>query len=156
MKIGIIVYSKTGHTLEVAERLAAKLKVAGHEAVLERILPENESAKGKDLRFANLPETRGYDFLVFGAPVWAFSLCPIMKEYLERSSTIVGNKALAYVTMGFSFPGLGGTHAVRQMTKLITENGGRVIDTAIIGWGGGKREERMEEMLSNFLRTIQA
>jgi flavodoxin len=37
MKIGIIVSSRTGHTLEVAHMLEEELCARGHQVVLERI-----------------------------------------------------------------------------------------------------------------------
>jgi len=156
MKIGIIVYSKTGHTYEAAEKLAAKLKVAGHEAVLEQILAEGVEGKSSDMKLQYKPETAGYDFLVFGAPVWAFSLCPVMKRYLAECSSLQGIKALAFVTMGFPMPFLGGNRAVRQMSALIESRGARVIDHSVICWGGERRSLRMEAMMSSFSRTIQA
>jgi len=38
MKIGIIVYSQTGNTLSVAEKLKEKLAVAGHSAEIEQVM----------------------------------------------------------------------------------------------------------------------
>ncbi len=37
MKIGIIVYSQTGNTFSVAEKLKAKLTAAGHNVNIERL-----------------------------------------------------------------------------------------------------------------------
>ncbi len=156
MKIGVVVYSKTGHTYEAAAKLVEKLKVAGHEAVLERILTENEMENPKRMKLEYAPETTSYDVLVFGAPVWAFSLCPVMKAYFSQTSSLQGKKTLAFVTMGFPFAFCGGHRAVRQMTKLIEKKGGRVIDGAVISWVGEKKIIRMEQMMTNFSRTIQA
>ncbi len=69
MKIGIIVHSQTGHTLLVGERICEKLQADGHEAQLERMQNlENEKAKNPiAVQLDSLPETGGYDALIFGA-----------------------------------------------------------------------------------------
>ena len=55
MRIGIVVYSKTGHTFEAAEKIAAKLTATGHEAVIERVLAE-KAAKPGTYTFEYVPD----------------------------------------------------------------------------------------------------
>jgi flavodoxin len=46
MKIGIIVYSNTGHTLSVARQLEQALSAAGHKVELEQVLTEGTPKPG--------------------------------------------------------------------------------------------------------------
>ena len=41
-----------------------------------------DKPQSKDIQIENPPEVAGYDALIFGAPVHAFSLAPAMKVYL--------------------------------------------------------------------------
>ena len=155
MKIGIIVYSKTGHTYEAAEKIASELTATGHEAVLERILAE-KAAKPGTYTFEYTPNLDDYDLLIFGSPVWAFSLCDAMSSYFADASGISGKMVFCFVTMGMICPFFGGTHAIRRMKKLIEKKGGRVAETAIIGWNSKKRETQIDDMAARFSREIQA
>lgn len=66
MKIGLVVYSGTGHTWRVAERLKEVLSTAGHSVALERLASvEPVSA----IEAEGPSPVSGYEALVFGAPV---------------------------------------------------------------------------------------
>ena len=61
VNIGIIVYSRTGHTLAVATQLKEKLSAAGHEVKLEQVEvvgPDNLGATDVQLKIK--PEVEGY------------------------------------------------------------------------------------------------
>ena len=79
-----------------------------------------------------------------------------MRSYLTDVSGCAGKMAFCFVTMGFRCPYFGGTHAIREMKTLIEKKGGRVAETAIIGWGSKKREILISDMASHFSREIQA
>ena len=90
MNIGIIVYSKTGNTLSVAERIKDSLTQRGCQVSLEHFSAETEGTHpNKIVHLTAAPDPAGYDLLIFGAPVQAFSLDPAMKHYL---SEIAGQK----------------------------------------------------------------
>ena len=79
MKVGIIVYSQTGNTYGVAQKLKDKFAEAGHEAEVERITITGQATPGsKDFKLEARPDTELYDVLIFAAPVQAFSLNPAM------------------------------------------------------------------------------
>lgn len=157
MKIGIIVFSKTGHTYEAAFRLAAKLKTIGHEAIVDRILVvDDKETKPENMRFEYQPDITGYDLLIFGAPVWAFSLCEFMRKYLTELSLPQGMRTMCYVTMGLSFLSFGGKRAIKQMEAVLEEKGSLVLETATVSWGATKREKNLEAMTHRFCRSVQA
>ena len=103
MKILIIYYSRTGRTRKVAERLAALLKAdlepliesgarrgfwgylrAGRDAILKR------PSTLKPLTHT----PADYDLILLGTPIWAFTLCPAVRTFLEQYAPSIRRAAL--------------------------------------------------------------
>jgi flavodoxin len=140
MEIGIIVYSKTGNTYSVAEKLQKKLKADGHSVELGEVKPVDEVKPRENITFENKPEIDEYDAVIFGSPVHAFSLAPAMKEYLNQIQSLEGKKVACYVTKGLPFHSTGGKQAISQMTEIIQSKDGNLLGTDILVWKGGKLE----------------
>ena len=103
MRIGIIIQSSTGNTLYVAGQLKSGLEAKGHEVFLERVTAMNEDPRtreGKQLKDA--PEIGTYDILIFGAPVWGFSLSSVMFEYLTQLPAMTERRTGCFATQFFS------------------------------------------------------
>ena len=141
MKIGIVVHSKTGNTYSVAERLSNALLQVEHEVALEKVMTKDDKQKDpRKIEIKDKPKISDYDALIFGAPVWAFSLSTVMTAYLKQVGSMQGKKVICYVTHAFPYPWLGGSRAVGQMIKLCQEMGADVIETGIINWSNKQRE----------------
>jgi len=150
MKIGIIVQSRTGNTLSVAEKLKEKLASSGHRVNIERLkVLGDPKVSEKDVKFENLPDTGQYDALIFGSAVEAFSLSAVMKQYLEEIGPLSGKKAACLVTKQLTFKWTGGTHAVSQMKKLCLAKGAEVLGSGIVVWGSSKREENIDRAVDS-------
>jgi flavodoxin len=139
MKIGIVVYSQTGHTYEVANMLKEKLEAVGKTAEVERITAAG-AAVGQ------------YDTLIFGAPVHAFSLAEAMADYLNNLSSLQGKKVFCFVTKLLPFHWTGGNRAVRQMKKILQAKGAAVIGTDIVIWS----EKQREQSIKSFIEKVTA
>lgn len=151
MKIGIIVYSQTGNTYSVAQRLQEKLTAAGHVAQIERVVPVGEVHPGvKNLTFERLPEADIYDALIFAAPVQAFSLSVAMSVYLRQLSALGNKKNACFVTMAFPYPWLGGNRAIAQMKKICESKGGKICGTGIVNWSNKQREAQITGLVDIF------
>jgi flavodoxin len=151
MKIGIILYSYTGNTLSVAERLKVVLCNKGHEVSLERIKAIDEDPNsGKPILLAEIPDASQYDEIIFGAPVRAFSLNPIMKVYLGKLPDLQGKNISCFVTEYFPKAWMGGNNAIKQMKRIVREKNGNIIHCGVINWSNSKREEQINEMLTLF------
>lgn len=141
MNIGIIIYSHTGNTGVVAEKLKEKLAAAGHSAEIEKVQVEGEINPGvRDIQFKSLPDTGKYDALVFGSPVMAFSLNPAMREYLLQVDTLKDKKVACFVTKRLRFHWTGGNRAISKMKAVCEEKGALVAGTGIVVWSGTGRE----------------
>lgn len=131
--MGIIVYSHTGNTYTVAQKLKDKLAEAGHEAEVERITITGEATPGsKEFQLETRPDTKPYNALIFAAPVQAFSLNPAMAVYLEQLPSLQDKQIACYVTKRLPGKWTGGNQAIARMKKICEEKGGTVCGAEII------------------------
>lgn len=144
MNIGIIVYSHTGHTLEAATLLAGKMEAAGQKTAIEQITISGEAAPGKFTITAS-PETGIYDALVFASPVQAFSLNPVMRQYLESLPTLEGKKVALLATKQLPFFWTGGNRAISTMAQICWNKGAEIIGSSIVIWSGARKEKTLNE-----------
>ncbi|UOO37252.1 flavodoxin family protein [Oscillospiraceae bacterium CM] len=151
MNIGIVVHSHTQNTLSVGERLKEALAAKGHTVALKRVIAVNEDpTSNQPVLLAEAPDVSGDDYVIFGAPVRAFSISPVMKVYLQQMSSINGKKVACFVTQYLKKPWMGGNRAVRQMTRLAASLNGSVVHTGIVNWTSPARDEQIETVLSEF------
>jgi flavodoxin len=150
MKIGIVVYSETGHTYSVAEKLQEKLQANGHSVDIERVTTGGDVNPGSEkIAFQNQPDVQGYGALVFGSPVHAFNLAPAMAAYLEQIQSLQEKKIACFVTKGLPFNWTGGNKAISKMKKICQSKGGTVVGTDIIIWRDNV-DEKIEELIRRF------
>ncbi len=147
MNIGIIVFSKTGNTLSVAEKLQGTLIEMGHKAVLERVTASNDlEMDPKRVTLTNAPSTQGYDMLVFAAPVYGGRLPTVMQVYLQGIPALEGKLVAGFVTQAFPFAWMGGKQTIDGMEKLVRAKGGKLSATGVVNWTfAGKRKALIAE-----------
>ncbi len=93
MNIGIIVCSRTGHTLSVAERLKKKLSADSHAVTLNRVETACKVPLGAaTAELKTKPAIEPYDILVFGCPVQGGVPSPPMTVYPEQVATLEGKR----------------------------------------------------------------
>lgn len=134
MHLGIVVHSQTGTTLRFGERIAAKLREAGHTVDLVKLETDVPLKSGavSAFKIVNLPDGGKFDALLVGGPVWGFSASPVIAAAVKDLKGIAGKKALPFVTMGFPLPGMGGRQAIAQMSGALTASGVKVLPGAIV------------------------
>lgn len=142
MNIGVIVYSQTGNTLSVAKKLEEKLAAAGHSVKLERVTVVGERKQGaREFQLEELPDVGTYDALVFGSAVEAFSLSPVLTEYLKQVGSLQGKRVACLVSQQFPYPWMGGNRAIRQMRKLCQSKDATIVGSAVVNWAKSRREK---------------
>jgi hypothetical protein len=155
MKIGIIIHSQTGNTHSVALKLKEKLSAAGHLVDLERLKVLGVSRRGmKGFQFETLPNAGQYDALVFGAPVEAFSLSPVMISYLTQAVSLQSKKVACLVTQFFPYPWMGGNRAINQMKKICESKGAVVFGSEVINWSSSRRNLKIIEAVDRLSRLF--
>ena len=92
MKIGIIIYSFTGNTKLVAERVAKRLVSDGHEVDLIFIEPnESIDLKAEEVVIKKIPDISRFDTLVLGTPVHGGRMSAPMRYFLNQIKTLEGS-----------------------------------------------------------------
>lgn len=155
MKIGIIVFSKTNNTFLVGERLKIALEEKGLDVEIQRIIPENDDPGVKPpIVFTNKPDVSPYDMVIFGSPVWAFSLAVVMKEYLEQISSLEGKMVFSFVTKQLASKLTGGTKANREIKSAVVSKNGIVKKSFMISWKNKKREIEISNLIEEILKSV--
>ena len=144
MNIGIIVYSQSGHTLEVCEKLKERLAGKGHAVALNQItVVGGRTPKTRAFELGSKPMVDAYDAVVFASSVEAFSLCPVMSRYLKHAGSLEGKQVACLVTQQFPYPWMGGSRAIKQMKKLCQSKGAAARAAGIVNWAESRRETTM-------------
>ncbi|SCZ77140.1 flavodoxin family protein [Acidaminobacter hydrogenoformans] len=132
MTIGIIIHSKTGHTLSVAETLKASLSSAGRPAVL--------------LRIEDQPDYDSFDAILLGSHTEGFMLAQEMVAYLTAlpEKTLSQKKTVLLITHAFPLHAMGGNQAMAGLRKLVEAKGAKVVAEKIIDWSRPGRERQIE------------
>jgi len=156
MKIGIIVYSKTGNTLQVAERISASLNKEGLQAEVHRFSAETENAQSKKpVRLTVQPDPGGYDAVIFGAPVQAFSLDPAMSMYLNQIGALKNTPTLCFVTQHFKKAWMGGNHAMKQLLAQLKEKGITATAMGVVNWSSDQREAQIDLIATQCVHALK-
>lgn len=156
MKVGMIVYSQTGHTLAVATQLKEKLAAAGHVVTLERLeLSERPRPGATDVHLKARPEIEAYDALVLGAPVWGGQVASPMASYLGQIGPMEGKEVICLMTHAFP-PGLGGKQARGQMSTICASKGATVRGTGSVAWLRLHRKRQIAEVVERLSKAFSA
>ena len=153
MNIGIIVHSHTSNTLSIAEKLKVRLLAEGNLVTLEQVTAVNEDpAAAANVELLAIPDITGYDMLIFGAPVRAFSLSPVMLLYLNQLSSLQGKKISCFVTQQLPFTWLGGNRSIKQMKKAVIAKNGTVNETGVVNWSSKNREDLITDFINKLAK----
>lgn len=155
MKIGIFVYSESGNTEAVARKVLESIPAVEHQVKMELITVKGELKPGEtNIDFENKPDPGKYDYLVFGAPVQAFSLAVVMSSYINQLDTLKDKEIFCFVTKALPFDWTGGNRAVKQMEKICAQKGAKVSGSGIIKWRK-KRDEEVGEIVRKVKMLIE-
>lgn len=155
MKIGIIIYSYTGNTLSVGEKIRDSLLERGHSVFIERVTAANDNPNSREgFSLLNKPDPVPYDAVIFGAPVQQFNLSRVMQAYLLKLPEMKGKKVSCFVTQGLPVKWLGSNRAIKYITGKAEEKGATVTATGIVHWGSGKRQAQIDDVIASVSNII--
>ena len=140
MKVGIIYYSETGHTLAACEALADAFRVVGHTAELARITVHDVKT---DRTLKAIPVAEGYDYLVLGTPVQAGSPPLPVLTYLKQIRLKPGQPVGVIITQFFPWNCLGGTRTLRLIEAAFSRTAADIKAFGIIHWSSRKRAAQL-------------
>ena len=144
MRIGLIVYSQTGNTRFVVDRLASQLETDGHTAEVLPITVTGDVQRGT-FDLIDPPKAAGFDGYVFAGQVQGFALSRVMKRYLSSLSGSVEGPVAIVVTEQFPKPWMGGNRAVKAMCRELGRLGAALRGSLIVHWGRDDREQQIAD-----------
>jgi flavodoxin len=157
MNIGIILYSFSGNTLSVAERLKETLSAAGHAVNLEQIAtvgPGTLAAESGELK--TKPAIDVYDGLVFGTPVRGGTPSLPMVNYLEQIPSLEGKRVTLLVTGFFPVAGWGREQTIAQLREICESKGATVCDSASVGWFSLGRKRQISAAVDRLIACFSS
>jgi flavodoxin len=156
VSIGIIVYSRNGHTLSVAKKLERRLSADGHGVTLEQLEttgPVDLSATTAPLK--TKPVIDPYDILVLGSPVNGGRMSAAMNSYLQEIPSLQGKKVALLLTHYF-FPGWGAKQTFAQMKEVCESKGATVIGSGSVRWTSLRRRRQISDSVDSLSRLLRA
>lgn len=125
MKILVVYYSRTGITKKVGENLSLWLKAKREEILDEtnRKGPIGYVKAGRDATAKKLTkiskqewDPKEFNMIIIGTPVWAWTITPAIRTYINQYNDILKEKELAFFcTMGSN----GDKNVFEEMERLI-------------------------------------
>jgi NAD(P)H dehydrogenase (quinone) len=135
MRIGIIVHSKSGHSLQVAKEIKDAMLHSGHQVDVLQVKALNDGETKVNLvRLTSLPDISPYQLIIFGAPVRGGRLSPVLQAYLAQLPDLQGKMLMGYVTQAFPFPSMGGYQAIRGLREICQLKHTDLLKSAVINW----------------------
>jgi flavodoxin len=108
MKIGLVYYSRTGSTEQVAKILEEKFKEKKAEVDLIQIehakkpgffAAGRSAMKQEELPIKNTSfDMKKYDFIITGSPTWGGNPPPFIKSFINKAQNVKGKKAAIFNT----------------------------------------------------------
>ncbi len=154
MQIGILLYSQTGNTLAVAEKIRETCVAAGHIAEIRQITVEGREKADAPVVLKDIPGTDGCDVIVFGSPVQAFSLCQPMALYVKQMKSLKGIPVGCFFTQGLPKAWMGGNRACKQLRTLCLKKGADPVRLGHIHWNVAQRDEQIADLVSATLKFV--
>lgn len=147
MKIAVVIYSYTGNSFSIGQKIVHYLHNKNHDAQLIRVNVNDDQPSKTDIQLGEIESLASFDKVIFGSPVRAFSLAPAMVKYLQQVESLKGKKVSCFVTKQLPFSWTGGTGALKKMVALCVEKGAEVNKTGIINWSSKNREQMIEALI---------
>ncbi|MBV1708821.1 MAG: hypothetical protein KMY54_03090 [Erysipelothrix sp.] len=151
MKIAVVIYSYTGNTFSVGQKIVRYLQNKNLDAHLIRVNVYDDQPSKTDILLGEIESVESFDKIIFGSPVRAFSLAPAMVKYLQQIEFLNGKTVSCFVTKQLPFSWTGGTSALKKMVALCNEKGAKVESTAIIHWASKNRDQMIDNLIKDLV-----
>jgi NAD(P)H dehydrogenase (quinone) len=153
MKIGIIFYSLSRHTLSLVHTLQQSLVESGHSVSLSRLETTRLKIAERTAELKSVPPVEGYDLLVLACPVHGGRAAAPMQAFLDQCSSLRGKKVACLVTQVFPH-WLGGDQTLGVMQAQCISKGAQVVATGSISWYSFTRRRQIEAVIAKLKLAI--
>lgn len=163
MKIGILFYSKSGNTKQIADRIKQQTEKKKHDVDLVEVNPEKEpgffKASFSAIRQKPLPiqndtfNVSSYDLLFIGCPIWVGKPAPLIKTMIQKTTGFNNTKASVFITCGGGEKP--GSKAIEIIKSDLQEKQAMVLDETLIVHMDRKGKIRKEiPSVEDFVSTV--
>jgi flavodoxin len=155
MDIGIIFYSYSGHTLELARHIENSLTLDRHNVrlhKLETVKPLKMGATTAELAY--IPEIENYDVVLLGTPVRGGVPSPPMLTFLRKSPSFAGKAVICFAT-GFFRSEWGRDQTLALMKEICEDKQGHVLGTASVRWFSLLRRRQLKNVINTICTLIK-
>ncbi len=155
MKIGMIYYSKTGHTAQLAEKAAEQLLKSGYEVDthrLETIAPLSMSAERAAVK--EMPAIGDYDALAVGTPVHGGRISAPVLTFMENTPSFEEKPVVFFLT--HIFPTKLSAHiTIDALEKLGSEKNGQVLGSVDVTWFSFSRKKQVRDAAAEIVTLFE-
>jgi len=148
MKVGIIVYSESGHTLSVVKLLAKAFEQAGDTAF---VVPLEVIDPTKNRHLMKLPDAGGFDLMVIAGPVQGFRPAQPLIDFISQTTFLKNQKVSILLTQHFKKAWLGGNYSIKMMKGLLAKDSVLIMNEAIVHWSSKTRETDIEVIIKRLV-----
>ena len=163
MKIGILFYSKSGNTKQIADRIKQQAEKKKLDVDLVEVNPEEEpgffKASFSAIRQKPLPiqndtfDVSSYDLLFIGCPIWVGKPAPLIKTMIQKTTGFNNTKASVFITCGGGEKP--GSKAVDLIKSDLQEKQAMMLDETLIVHMDRKGRIRKEiPSVEDFVSTV--
>jgi len=161
MKIAVVYYSFSGNTHNAILFLQKTLEAKVHQVQTIRLKPSREESsffkQGRDAFLKKEAELSGcdynlaqYDFVIFATPVWAFTITPALRSYLNRVEGLENKRTSFVLTFG---SGVGVNKTKRELGRIL--KGKEAIVEFALSLKGSKTKDK-EYLQSEFYPLVSS
>lgn len=156
MKIGIIVYSYTNNTLNIANQLKTTLLDKGFDVRVESIKASNENPNNTNIVLTQTPNLNSYDRVIFASCVRGFNCAPILREYIKQLDSLKGIKCAGFVSQYFPWDALGGNQALSAMKSLVESKNGQFYPLRSIHVKSRQKNNQINDLVLKSIQWIES
>ncbi len=158
MHIGIFIHSQSGHSSAIGLAVTQKLRESGHEVDIELIRTAGRVRplmKHVEL-MEEVPDMAAYDAVIFGGPILAHAVSPVIVSFIKEIPRLKGKKALCFTTSGFPTSISGARGGLKKLSGLLQELEAIVCEGEPVYWGFYCGKKRIEQAADRIRRKVEA
>jgi NAD(P)H dehydrogenase (quinone) len=156
MNVGIFIHSQSGNTSSMGMAITMNLRAQGNEVDIQlmktagRLKPRMKHVEFRD----DSPNMAPYDVVIFGGPIWGFTVSPVVGAFIKEIPELKGKKALCFSTSGFPTAISGARGGLKKMEMLLDGLGATVLESEPFFWGLFRSKKKMDNAVNRICDRI--
>jgi len=154
MKIGIIFYTLSRHTLALSREIKRMLEQEGHLVEAVQLEPASYQVRAQKSELKSIPSVSGYDLLILACPVHGGRMAPPMQAFIENTVSLKNKKVACFITQVFPRK-WGGEQTLAAMRTVCESKGARVIASGGVSWYSFARRRQIQAIIGDLKAAIK-